>query len=180
MRASRGPGIDDRDDAQLLAAVARGDRDALHALHDRHAGWLLLRLRHRCGDTELVREVVQDSFVAVWEKASTWRGDGEVAAWLWRIGMNRLTDRLRRRRPWLSRGRDPQVASAEDEVLRGLEHGRLGPALDALSPELRDAMRAVVLDGMTSREAARLLGVAPGTVRSRLTRARRQLREELS
>lgn len=152
----------------------------MRELHERHAGWLLLRLRRRCGDSELVREVVQDAFVAVWEKAATWRGEGEVAAWVWRIGINGLTDRLRRRRPWLAWDRGQQVASAEDEVLRGLEHGRLGPALDSLSPELRDAMRAVVLDGMTSREAARLLGVAPGTIRSRLTRARRQLREELA
>lgn len=168
------------EDAELLAAVSAGDRDALRTLHDRHAGWLFLRLSRRCGDDELVREVVQDTFVRVWRKAGTWRGEGEVAAWLWRIGMNRLVDRLRRRRirlPWHTSG---SMASAEDEVLSGLEHGRLGPALEALSPELQAVVRAVVLDGMSSREAGRLLGVAPGTVRSRMASARQRLREELS
>ena len=167
------------EDAELLAAVSAGDREALRMLHDRHAGWLFLRLSRRCGDDELVREVVQDTFLRAWSKAGTWRGDGDVAAWLWRIGMNRLVDRLRRRQfrlPWHAA---ESTTSAEEEVLSRLEHGHLGPALDSLSPELRAVVRAVVLDGLSSREAGRLLGVAPGTVRARMSVARRRLREEL-
>jgi RNA polymerase sigma-70 factor (ECF subfamily) len=65
-------------------------------------------------------------------------------------------------------------------VLLGLEHGELGPALDRLSPELRAVVRATVLDGLTTREAGRLLGIPSGTVKTRMMRARAQLREDLA
>jgi RNA polymerase sigma-70 factor (ECF subfamily) len=75
----------------------------------------------------------------------------------------------------------PEAAapSAEDEVLLRVEHGDLAQAVDDLSPELRAVVQAVVLDGLTSKEAARLLNVPAGTVRTRLMRARTQLREAL-
>ena len=72
------------------------------------------------------------------------------------------------------------VVSAEDQVLVGVEHGRLGQALAGLSPELRGAIEATVLDGLTCAEAAVLLGVAEGTVKSRCHRARVALRAALA
>ena len=75
---------------------------------------------------------------------------------------------------------DRLVRSAEDEVLLGIEHGQLGAALTRLSPELRSAMQATVLDGLTCAEAGRLLGVPAGTVKSRCHRARIELREALA
>jgi RNA polymerase sigma-70 factor (ECF subfamily) len=72
------------------------------------------------------------------------------------------------------------VVSAEDQVLVGIEHGRLGQALAGLSPELRGAIEATVLDGLTCAEAAALLGVAEGTVKSRCHRARLALRAALA
>ena len=65
-------------------------------------------------------------------------------------------------------------------MLAGLEHGRLGQALAQLSPELRGAIEATVLDGLTCAEAAVLLGVAEGTVKSRCHRARLALRAALA
>jgi len=72
------------------------------------------------------------------------------------------------------------VVSAEDQVLAGIEHGRLGAALAGLSPELRSAIEATVLDGLTCAEAAVLLGIAEGTVKSRCHRARQALRAALA
>jgi RNA polymerase sigma-70 factor, ECF subfamily len=72
------------------------------------------------------------------------------------------------------------VLSAEDQVLVGIEHGRLGPALASLSPELRAAIEATVLDGLSTAEAAVLLGVPEGTVKSRCHRARQALRARLA
>jgi RNA polymerase sigma-70 factor (ECF subfamily) len=80
----------------------------------------------------------------------------------------------------LPRGRDEIVVSAEDEVLLGVEFGDLAGALARLSPELRAVVQATVLDGLTTREAARLLDIPPGTVKTRMMRARAQLREELT
>jgi RNA polymerase sigma-70 factor (ECF subfamily) len=70
--------------------------------------------------------------------------------------------------------------SAEDSVLLGVEYGDLAGALDRLSPELRAVVQATVLDGLTTNEAARLLGIPQGTVKTRMSRARLQLREELA
>ena len=169
-------------DRVLLAAVAERDREALRELYVRHAPWLVARLARRCADRGLVEEVVQDTFVGVWKGASRFRGEGDVAAWIWGIGIRRLIDRLRAQRGPVAalRERDAVLVSAEDEVLLGVEHGDLGAALDRLSPELRAVVQATLLDGLTTREAGRLLGIPPGTVKTRMMRARRELREALT
>src|SRR4051812_50065973 len=84
-------------DATLLARVAERDIGALRALYERHAGWLALRLARRCNDRELVADAVQDTFVAIWQKPGSFRGDGEIAAWLWGIAIRRLVRHPRRR-----------------------------------------------------------------------------------
>ena len=179
------PGANEPDDAVLLRAVARRDEAALAALYDRHAGWLTVRLARRCAVPDVVDMAVQNTFLALWRQAGSYRGKGDVAAFIWGIGIRRLVDVLRRdnpaRRslPWRA-ATPPVVASAEDEVLMGVEHGRLGPALAALSPELRLAIEATVVDGLTTAEAAVLLGVAEGTVKSRCHRARQALRAALA
>ena len=179
------PEPDERDDAALLRAVARGDEAALAALYDRHAGWLTIRMSRRSGDPDVVDHAVQDTFLALWREAGAYRGSGDVAAFIWGIGIRRLIDVLRREsraRRWLPRraAETQLVVSAEDQVLAGIEHGRLGAALAALSPELRGAIEATVLDGLTCAEAAVLLGVAEGTVKSRCHRARQALRAALA
>ena len=179
------PGAGERDDATLLRAVARGDEESLAVLYDRHAGWLTVRLTRRCAVADVVDHAVQDTFLALWREAGTYRGGGDVAAFIWGIGVRRLIDAIRRengarrRLPW--RAAEPEtVISAEDQVLAGIEHGRLGQALAGLSPELRGAIEATVLDGLTCAEAAVLLGVAEGTVKSRCHRARVALRAALA
>ena len=175
----------DASDEQLLAAAADGDRGALGVLYKRHAPWLLARLSRRCADPGVVDEVLQDTFVAVWRSAGKYDGRGEVAAWVWGIAVRRLVDALRRSpRPTASLsdvGEAPEVVvSAEEQVLVGIEHGELGPALNRLSPELRAVVQATVLDGLTTTEAGRLLGIPSGTVKTRMMRARAQLREDLA
>lgn len=167
-------------DDMLLAAVARGDREALAELYRRHAPWLMLRLSRRCADPGMVEEVVQDTFVAVWRGAARYRATGEVPAWIWGIGIRRLISGLRRHPLVRATSTEETMVSAEDEVLVGVEHGDLGSALARLSPELRAVVQATVLDGLTTREAATLLGIPQGTVKTRAARARRELREALA
>jgi RNA polymerase sigma-70 factor (ECF subfamily) len=167
-------------DADLVAAIGGGDALALRTLYERHAAWLLVRLSHRCADPALVEEVLQDTFLAVWKGARHYRGQGEVPAWIWGIGIRRLVDRLRRHRTMTLFHPPADEPSAEDHVLLGIEHGDLAGALDRLSPELRAVLQATVLDGLTTREAGRALGIPQGTVKTRLMRARRELREGLA
>lgn len=154
-------------------------------MYDRHAGWLTVRLSRRCATPDVVDQAVQDTFLALWRDAGAYRGGGDVAAYVWGIGVRRLIDAIRRenggRRPVPWHAADALVVtSAEDQVLVGVEHGRLGLALAGLSPELRAAIEATVLDGLTCAEAAVLLGVAEGTVKSRCHRARVALRAALA
>ena len=84
-----------------------------------------------------------------------------VTAWLWGIGIRRLVSRLRRRRDVVIDTEsiaEQMVPGAEEQVLLSVEYGDVGRALSELSPELRAVVRAVVLDGLTTREAARSRG----------------------
>jgi len=72
------------------------------------------------------------------------------------------------------------MIAAEEQVLLGIEHGHLAGALAGLSPELRAVVQATVLDGLTTREAGRLLGIPAGTVKTRMMRAKAQLRGSLA
>lgn len=187
-QSGRGPAGDEQDDSVLVARVADADASALRLLYDRHAAWLHARLMRRCNDREVVLDVVQDTFVALWKDARRFRGDGDVAAWLWGIAFRRMVSRLRSRKdvvllpdwdgvaPAAALGRSP---AAEDEVLLGVEYGDLADALRRLSPEFRSVVQAVVLDGLTTKEAGRLLGVRENTVKTRLHRAKSQLRGSL-
>jgi len=105
---------------------------------------------------------------------------------LWGIAIRRLIGVLRSRGRWdrsaaVARLAEPEiVVAAEDQVLLGVEHGDLAGALRSLSPELRAVVQATVLDGLTTREAGRLLGIPPGTVKTRMMRARIELRGALA
>jgi RNA polymerase sigma-70 factor (ECF subfamily) len=175
-------------DTELLASIAAGDRGAFEEFYRRYAAWLTIRLRYRCPDDTLIEDVVQDTFLAIWRGSAKYREQerGDVAGWLWRIGFHRLVDGLRGRsaRERLARvlARRPRrdQSSAEEELLLGVEHGDLAGALARLSPELRAVIQATVLDGLSTREAAHLLRIPVGTVKTRAMRARRQLRQEFT
>lgn len=180
------------EDQALVARIAAGDRVALELLYRAHAGWLTARLQSRCGDPELADTAIQDTFVSVWRRGGTYRGDGDVGAWLWGIAIRRLIDLLRKTRtapfdPDLLAFTEPVRAtsataavSPEDEVIGDGTNGDVHAALGQLTPELRAVLVATAIDGLTTKEAARLLGVPQGTVKTRLMRARHDVRTILA
>lgn len=173
----------DADDQALITRIARGDRSALDELYRVHAGWITARLQRRCGQPELVDSAVQDTFLAVWKSARKYERKGEVGAWLWGIAIRRLIDQTRKRRPTpmdLFPGSQGSASSAEDTVFDIGLHGDLADALATLEPDLREVMMVTTFDGLSTREAADLLGVPQGTVKTRMMRARTRLREQLS
>lgn len=177
--------LDGLEDGELLKRVGAGEEAALRMLFSRHARWLQLRLARRCGDPDLVANALQDTFVAAWKQAAKYRGDGDVGAWLWGIAIRRLISGMRLRRPPVPMPTEilglafPPGRSAEEQLLLAVEHSDVGTALRHLSPELRAVIQATVLDGLTTREAAQLLGLPAGTVKSRSRAARSQLRQQL-
>ncbi|MGW5877104.1 RNA polymerase sigma factor [Nocardiopsis terrae] len=179
----------DSTDPVLLSAVAAGETDALEILHRRHAPWLRTRLRYRCSDPDQLDAALQETFLAVWRNAGSFTprpGDSDAGAWLWTIAIRQLISQLRKRaNRWIADSAPEPYetigdASAEDTVLLNIEHGPLGAALHELSPELRSAIQATVLDGLTVREAAEILRIPEGTVKTRVMRAKARLREALT
>lgn len=176
---------DERTDDELLRAAGSGDRPAFEAYYRRNAPWLEVRLRRRCGDEDLAADVVQETFLAVWRAAASYRGADQSGGWLWSIASRRLIDAHRRRMVRAQSVGEPHpnllpTPSAEDEALASSYGAELAMALDRLSPELRAVLQATVLDGLSVREAAVLLDIPEGTVKSRAVRARRQLREAMA
>jgi len=175
------------DEANLVRLIARGDRHAFDELYRRTSPWLAVRLRRRCADDELVADVMQETYLAVWRAAAAFAGaavGGTAVGWVWTIAARRLVDALRRRardgRLPLAALAAPDAPAADDEVLNVVLGDAMGSALRRLSPDLRQVLQAMVLDGLTVRETAVLLGVPEGTVKTRARRARIALREALS
>jgi len=175
------------DEGRLVGLIARGDRAAFEELYRRTSPWLAVRLRRRCGDDDVVAEVLQETYLAVWRAADSFVGvtdGGSAKGWLWAIAARRLIDVLRRR----TREASPPpaalartvVPAAEDDALLSVLGDPMAQALRRLAPELRQVLRAMVLDGLTVRETSLLLGVPEGTVKTRMRRARIALREALS
>ncbi|WP_436525497.1 RNA polymerase sigma factor [Actinoplanes sp. HUAS TT8] len=176
------------DEAELVRRTATGDRHAFDELYRRTSPWLAVRLRRRCADDDVVADVMQETYLAVWRAAGDFAGSataGSAVSWLWTIAANRLVDAFRRR----ARRRDlPAVLAvepapapaAEDEVMAGRVGQELEQALLTLPADVRQVLRAMVLDGLSVRETSMLLGVPEGTVKSRARRARVALREALS
>jgi len=168
-------------DEVLLLAVADQDMGAFRTLYERHAGWLAIRLARRCNDRDLVADAIQDTFVAVWQKPRGFRGDGDIAAWLWGIAIRRLVSRLRNSSSVAAVFEKAGTApAAEEQVLLSVEYGDIGQALARLSPEMRAVIQAVVLDGLSAKEAAQMLHVPVSTVKTRLHRAKGRLRAVLA
>lgn len=170
-----------------MRRVARGDREAFDELYRRTAPWLALRLRRRCADEQIVSEVMQEAYLAVWRASGSFVGarrGGSVAGWLWTIAARRLVDVFRRRAHAgelvVASVPEAPAPSAEDEALHGELDGRLAAELARLSPELCDVLQAMVIDGLSVRETSVLLGVPEGTVKTRARRARLALREALT
>jgi RNA polymerase sigma-70 factor, ECF subfamily len=171
-------------DDELVRAVAAGDRAALGLLYRRHGPWLAGRLAVRTSSRDLAEEALQDTFLAAWRGARGYHGSGEVPAWLWGIARRRLAS-LARRQPRgglpldLAGERVDPVAGPEEAALGQDTSSRIRLAVAHLPAEQRAAITAVVYQGQSITQAALAAGVAEGTLKSRLHRARLHLRKEL-
>lgn len=116
-----------RSDVELLAAVVEGDEDALGELYDRHAEHLFRHALLRLGDRGLAEEVLQDTFLALWNRAELFdRHEGSVIAWLSTIARNRAIDRLR------ALGRRPAPIALSSLAAAGADESAADDARDAL------------------------------------------------
>ena len=161
------------DDAALLAAHVAGDPDAFGELFRRHADRMWAVALRTLGDPDDAADAVQDAMVSAYRGAAGFRGDSAVTTWLHRVVVNACLDRIRRRqaRPAVPLG-DRDVAARRDEHAATDARLAVRAALAALPADQRAAVVLVDLEDLPVAEAAQVLGVPVGTVKSRCSRGR--------
>ncbi|GBD23423.1 ECF RNA polymerase sigma factor SigE [bacterium HR29] len=183
-------GIGDLTDEELVLLSKNGSLDAFNRLVERHQSAVYAVTYRLLGERTAAEDATQETFIAAFRALHGFRS-GSVRAWLLRIAANQAKDQLRarRRRPALSLEAQTSAAErtrtdtvAEDPVTAAEQRARRSALQQALL-ELPFEQRAVVVlidvQGYGYEEASRVLGEPVGTVKSRLFRARRRLRELL-
>ncbi len=183
--AGQPPEDDGPSDAELLARHVAGDRAAFGLLVERHRDRLWAVAVRTLGDREEAADALQDALVSAFRAAHTFQGRSAVTTWLHRIVVNACLDRARRAatRRTGSLDEDPQrldTLGGEAEptdalVVRQELRRELAAALASLPPEQRLALVLVDMQGYPVAEAAEVLGVPVGTVKSRCARGRARL-----
>jgi RNA polymerase sigma-70 factor, ECF subfamily len=171
----------DPSDEALVERFKRGDDEAFATLVRRHEDRLFVLALRMVGERAAALDAVQETFLTAFRRIDSFRGDAQFGTWLYRIGINSCHDLLRRRKRW----NRPQ-ADVEDAAEPGADLDEsaalridVASALAALPSEFREAVALHDLAGLPYEEVATLTKVAVGTVKSRISRGRRRLAEQL-
>lgn len=193
----RAAGVSEVPDRTLVQAAQRGDRAALERLLRRHHDRLHLLCRRLCRDRGDAEDATQNALIAIVRGLDRYDARAEFSTWAYRVTSNACMDELRRR----SRRPVPSGAGSEDDeiepvrapgpttgrlspdpadlVVHAEERSRLQEALDQLDGSFRAPVVLRDVAGMDYAEIAEILGLAPGTVRSRIFRGRAKLAQIL-
>jgi RNA polymerase sigma-70 factor (ECF subfamily) len=172
----------------LLRRHVHGDTEAFGLLFTRHKDRLWAVAVRTLGDPEEAADALQDAMISAFRQASGFRGDSAVTTWLHRIVVNACLDRLRRR------AARPTVSGLDERALAILPPGQPGPdpgasadtaldvmaALRTLPPEQQAVLVLVDMLGYSVAGAGEVLGISPGTVKSRCARGRARLLPRLA
>lgn len=176
------------EDAQLIELTLAGNSSAFETLVHRYQDRLYNTMVHIAGSAEEAHDVVQDAFVQAFVKLRSFQGTSAFYTWLYRIAFNAAVSRSRRQRPRLSvestreaTGDEPAARdAAPDERLEQQERiQQVQAALGMLSEEHRTILVLREMEGCDYETIGEMLDLPVGTVRSRLHRARMELRELL-
>ncbi|MBO0811841.1 MAG: RNA polymerase sigma factor SigM [Microlunatus sp.] len=170
-------------DAELLAAHVAGNPLAFSVLVARHRDRMWAIALRTMRNPEDAADALQDAYISAFRRAGSFRGEAQVTTWLHRVVINACLDRLRRNKV---RATDPlpedpdradELAAddATDPVVAHEERADINAALQQLNPDQRAALVLVDMEGYPVEEAARMLGCAVGTVKSRCARGRAKL-----
>jgi RNA polymerase sigma-70 factor (ECF subfamily) len=173
------------DDQRLIDACRSGETEAFGVLVNRYQDRLYPTVFRLTGCAEDALDLLQEAFLRAYEKLDRFHGESSFYTWVYRIAVNlALSDRRRRRHePGAFLREEPAGDRAGDDPSAPLERAerdeRIQEALDALAPDHRAVVVMKEFDGLRYEEIGAVLGVPVGTVRSRLHRARCELRERL-
>jgi RNA polymerase sigma-70 factor (ECF subfamily) len=178
------------DDRRLIAECLAGKRDAFGELVTRYHARLFNAALRLVQSPEDAADVVQDAFLNAFQSLHTFKGDAEFFTWLYRIAFNTAISLKRKKRPTVSleanrgeAGIDPddpsEYVKPGSAIERTEDERQLAVAIARLSPEHREVLLMKDIEGLKYEDIAELLAVPIGTIRSRLHRARLELRELL-
>ncbi len=180
LMASASPGTTGDVDRLVIMRARKGDADAFRQIVDHYDARLRALAFRMVGDRDRMDDVLQEAYVKAFRSLPRFKGEAALGTWLYRITYNACIDDLRSRKDAVSL--DDRIETADgrpgpDDV--AITRGDLAAALNSLPPDQRAAVLLVDADGMDYAEAAEVLGVAEGTIASRLSRARSALRAVL-
>ncbi len=165
----------DSDDSDLVEATRAGDRAALDALLRRHYDRLYALCRRMTGDAADAADACQEALIAIVRGLDGFDGRSAFGTWAYRVATNACLDELRRRRrrpePGLPEG-PAEPVSPVDEIEATTTRADLDAALRSLPLEYRAAVVLRDVCGLSYQEISDILGIPPGTVRSRIARGR--------
>jgi RNA polymerase sigma-70 factor (ECF subfamily) len=167
-------------DAELLRLIGLGDEAAMTEFYRRHGRVVLAQILLVTGERALAEEIVQDTMLAIWQGASSFRGESSVRSWVIAIARRRTRDRLRGRRLRVVDDAllADQPSSAPGPELTALDRAELADVTDSireLTPPHREVLGLVFGSGLSLPEVADVLEIPVGTVKSRLFAARAAL-----
>ena len=180
-----GPADAERDEAELLRRIAQGSQLAMAEFYQRHGQVVLAQILLVAGERPLSEEILQDTMLAVWRGAGSFRGESRVRSWVIAIGRRKARDRMRGRRlrvvddAYLA-GRPSPDPGPEVMALERAEVAEVATAIRALKPAHREVLGLAFGAGLSLPEVAELLEIPLGTVKSRLTGARAALGQVLN
>ena len=174
-------------DAALMARVGRGDRDAFTLLVDRHKDALVGYLARLTGDRDRADDLAQESFLRLFRAAPGYTERGFLRAFLFRIATNLVRSEERRERrlrlllPFFGRRErsEHEEPAAPEGMLRRELQSQVAAALAALPLRYRAPLVLHEIEGWSYAEIAREMSCREGTVKSRIHRGRRHLKEKL-
>lgn len=187
----RGPALDPPGDAaprpggELLASAREGDRAAVEELLTRHERQIYRFGLRMCGNEEDAREVLQETLLAAFRGLAGFRGEAALSTWLYQIARSFCIKRRRHGEPAHEALEEARRVEAPLPPPDASAHAReigeaLAAAMQALPLEQREALVLRDVEGLSAEEAARVVGIAVGALKSRLHRARRALRSTMA
>lgn len=169
------------DDFQLLTAVTRGDEKALKTIHQRHFMKLTSFAHRVTGDHAAAEEVANDTFLVIWRSSARFQRRSKVSTWMFAIAY-RIAKKKRQKLARRQLDLDIDTCSLSDKqdlAAHAIERRDIFKALDRLKPELRAVIELTYFQGYLHAEIAEMLGCPVGTVKTRIMRAKQQLRHLL-
>ncbi len=166
-------------DAVLLTAARDGDETAFGALYDRHSDRVRRLIQRWVSDPDLVDDLCQESWLRAFRGIASFRGDSEFGSWIHSIARNVVMGRgrsVKRRNELLAESWRPRTTTNPEPIELRLELDR---AVSGLPSGMRQVLWMHDVEGWTHADIGELLGVATGTSKSQLFRARARLRESL-